>query len=161
MTTAPPDKPADFTASDILSADAWTGRAPKPVLGIDVVCTKIAVDFQNMHRDSVEECVARNLELLRSATACDCAILAPLNPEDSTIGEVKLARSAFAQCRPEGLTGIALASLPWLKGRLEHLRLSELRDTSAPRKEQATEAAKLAERSEEHTSELQSPDTIS
>src|SRR5437879_2760540 len=145
MTTAPPDKPADFTASDILSADAWTGRAPKPVLGIDVVCTKIAVDFQNMHRDSVDECVARNLELLRSATACDCAFLAPLNPEDSTIGEVKLARSAFAQCRPEGLTGIALASLPWLKGRLEHLRLSELRDTSAPRKEQATEAAKLAE----------------
>ncbi|TLZ54827.1 MAG: PAS domain S-box protein, partial [Gammaproteobacteria bacterium] len=145
MTTAPPDKPADFTASDILSADAWTGRAPKPVLGIDVVCTKIAVDFQNMHRDSVEECVARNLELLRSATACDCAFLAPLNPEDSTIGEVKLARSAFAQCRPEGLTGIALASLPWLKGRLEHLRLSELRDTSAPRKEQTTEAAKLAE----------------
>src|SRR5437588_784952 len=145
MTTAPPDKPADFTASDILSADAWAGRAPKPVLGIDVVCTKIAVDFQNMHRDSVDECVARNLELLRSATACDCAFLAPLNPEDSTIGEVKLARSAFAQCRPEGLTGIALASLPWLKGRLEHLRLSELRDTSAPRKEQATEAAKLAE----------------
>src|SRR5207237_1007794 len=145
MTTAPPDEPADFTASDILSADAWTGRAPKPVLGIDVVCTKIAVDFQNMRRDSVEECVARNLELLRSATACDCAFLAPLNPEDSTIGEVKLARSAFAQCRPEGLTGIALASLPWLKGRLEHLRLSELRDTSAPRKEQAIEAAKLAE----------------
>src|SRR5437763_1492992 len=145
MTTAPPDKPADFTASDILSADAWTGRAPKPVLGIDVVCTKIAVDFQNMHRDSVDECVARNLELLRSATACDCAFLAPLKPEDSTIGEVKLARSAFAQCRPEGLTGIALASLPWLKGRLEHLRLSELRDTSAPRKEQAIEAAKLAE----------------
>ena len=26
MTTPPPDKPADFTASDILSADAWTGR---------------------------------------------------------------------------------------------------------------------------------------
>jgi hypothetical protein len=44
MTTPPPDNPADYTASDILSADAWTGRAPKPVLGIDVVCTKIAVD---------------------------------------------------------------------------------------------------------------------
>ena len=57
MTTAPPDKPAEFTASDILSADAWTGRAPKPVLGIDVVCTKIAVDFQNMHRDAVDECL--------------------------------------------------------------------------------------------------------
>src|ERR1700756_1515364 len=145
MTTAPPDKPAEFTASDILSADAWTGRAPKPVLGIDVVCTKIAVDFQNMQRDSVDACVARNLELLRGATACDCAFFAPLNPEDGTFADVQLARSAFAQCRPEGLTGLPLASLPWVKGRLEHLRLSELRDTSAPRKEQATEALKLAE----------------
>ncbi len=51
MTTPPPDKPADFTASDILAADAWTGRTPKPVLGMDVVCTKIAVDFQNMRRE--------------------------------------------------------------------------------------------------------------
>src|SRR5246500_5544364 len=126
MTTAPPDKPAEFTASDILSADAWTGRAPKPVLGIDVVCTKIAVDFQNMQRDSVDACVARNLELLRGATACDCAFFAPLNPDDATFADVQLARSAFAQCRPEGLTGTALGSFPWLKGRLEHLRLSEL-----------------------------------
>ena len=38
----PPDKPADFTASDILSADAWTAtRLPKPVLGLDVACTRI------------------------------------------------------------------------------------------------------------------------
>jgi len=144
MATPPPDKPADFTASDILSADAWTGRVPKPVLGIDVVCTKIAVDFQNMNRDSVDECVRRNLELLRGATGSDCAFLAALNPEDSTIADVQLARSAFAQCRPEGLTGSGLESFPWLRGRLENLRLSELRDTSAPRKEQALEAAKFA-----------------
>src|ERR1700738_3281347 len=145
MTTPPPDKPADFTASDILSADAWTGRVAKPVLGIDVVCTKIAVDFQNMSRESVDECVRRNLELLRGATGSDCAFLAPLNPEDSTIAEVQLARSAFAQCRPEGLTGLGLESFPWLGGRLENLKLSELRDSSAPRKEQAAEAAKFAE----------------
>src|SRR5256885_16394834 len=145
MTTPPPDKPADFTASDILSADAWTGRVPKPVLEIDVVCTKIAVDFQNMQRDSVEECVRRNLELLRGATGSDCAFLAPLNSEDSTIADVQLARSAFAQCRPEALTGSGLEAFPWLKGRLESLRLSELRDSSAPRKEQALEAAKFAE----------------
>src|SRR5919108_4195522 len=145
MSTVPPDKPADFTASDILSADAWTGRSPKPVLGIDVICTKIAVDFQNMQRASVDACIGRNLELLRGATACDCAFFAPLNPEDGSFAEVQLARGAFAQCRPEGLTGVAVASLPWLKGRLEHLRLSELRDTSAPRKEQSTEAAQLAQ----------------
>ena len=132
MTTPPPDKPADFTASDILSADAWTGRAPKPVVGVDVVCTKIAVDFQNMRRETVEECVRRNLELLRGATGADCAFLATLNPEDGTIAEVQLARSAFAQCRPEGLSGLPLDGFPWLKGRLEHLRLSELRDTQRP-----------------------------
>src|SRR5580704_5745719 len=145
MATPPPDKPADFTASDILSADAWTGRAAKPVVGIDVVCTKIAVDFQNMRREGMEDCVRRNLELLRGATGSDCAFLAALSPEDGTITEVQLARSAFAQCRPEGLSGIALEALPWLHSRQEHLRLSELRDSSAPRKEQAAEAAKLAE----------------
>src|SRR5256886_15954898 len=134
MTTPPPDKPADYTASDILSADAWTGRVPKPVLGMDVVCTKIAVDFQNMRRDCVDECVRRNLELLRGATGSDCAFLAILNTEDSTIADVQVARSAFAQCRPEGLTGSGLEAFPWLKGRLENLRLSELRDSSAPRK---------------------------
>ena len=145
MTTPPPEKPADFTASDILSADAWTGRSAKPIVGIDVVCTKIAVDFQNMRREGMEECVRRNLELLRGATGADCAFLAALNPEDRTIADVQLARSAFAQCRPEGLAGASVEAFPWLKGRLEHLRLSELRDTSAPRKEQAAEAAKLAE----------------
>src|SRR5215469_10785307 len=145
MTTAPPDKPADFTASDILSADAWTGRAARPFVGIDVVCTKIAVDFQNMRRDAMEECIRRNLELLRGATGADCVFLAALNADDATIADVQLARSAFAQCRPEGLTGAALESFPWLKARLDHLRLSELRDTSAPRKDQAAEAAKLAE----------------
>jgi diguanylate cyclase (GGDEF)-like protein/PAS domain S-box-containing protein len=141
----PPDKPADFTASDILSADAWTGRHTKPVLGLDVACTKIAVDFQNMRRDEVEECVRRNLELLRGATGCDCVFLAALDPDEPVIQDVQLARSAFAQCKPEGLAGLSLANFPWLKGRLEHLRLSELRDTGSPRKEQTAEAAKLAD----------------
>ena len=100
MSILPPDKPAEFTASDILSADAWSGRAPKPVLGIDVACTKIAVDFQNMRREMVDECVRRNLELLRDATGSDCAFLVAFSPNELVIEEVQLARSAFAQCRP-------------------------------------------------------------
>src|SRR5579863_2827132 len=141
----PPDKPADFTASDILSTDAWMGRLPKPVLGLDVACTKIAVDFQNMNRDSLEECLRRNLELLRSSTNCDCAFLAALHPDEPLIQDVQFARGGMAQCRPEGLVGVKLEELPWIKGRLEHLRLSELRDTSSPRREQAAEAARLAD----------------
>src|SRR5256884_849011 len=145
MSSLPPDKPAELTASDILAADMWSGRAPKPVLGIDVACTKIAVDFQNMRRESADECIRRNLELLREATASDCAFLAALRPDELIIEDVQLARSAFAQCRPEGLRELRLDTLPWLKGRLDHLRLSELRDTSAPRKEQAAEAQRFAD----------------
>src|ERR1700739_1787022 len=137
MTTPPPDKPADFTASDILSADAWAGRAAKPIVGMDVVCTKIVVDFQNMRRETLDECVRCNLELLRGATGADCTFLAMVNSGDGTIGEVQLARGAFAQCRPEGLAGTALESLPWLSGRLAHLRVSALRAPSAPPKEKA------------------------
>jgi diguanylate cyclase (GGDEF)-like protein/PAS domain S-box-containing protein len=144
MATPLSDKP-EFSASDILSADAWTGRAPKPVLGIDVVCTKIAVDFQNMRRDTLSDCLRRNLELLRDATASDCAFLAELKPDEPVFAEVQVARGAFAQCQPERLVGASLETLPWLKGRTEHLRLSELRDTSLPRKEQAAEGARLAE----------------
>src|SRR5581483_6056045 len=143
MSSLPPDKTAEFTASDILSADAWTGRAPKPALGIDVACTKIAVDFQNMRRDGVDDCVRRNLELLREATSSDCAFLAAFRQDELTIEDVQIARSAFAQCRPEGLAGTSMDTLPWLKARMDHLRLSELRDTSVVRREQAAEAQRF------------------
>ncbi len=145
MSSLPPDKPAEFTASDILSADAWTGRTPRPVLGLDVACTKIAVDFQNMRRDQIDDTIRRNLELLREATATDCAFLASLRTDELVIEDVQLARSAFAQCRPEGLREATIDSFPWLKSRLDHLRLSELRDTSTPRREQAAEAQKFAD----------------
>src|SRR5262249_11659762 len=127
MSILPPDKTSEFTASDILSADAWNGRTTKPVLGLDVACTKIAVDFQNMRRPGVEETIRRNLELLREATAADCAFAAIFSTEQNTIEDIQIARSAFAQCRPEALQGESIDRFPWLKLRSDHLRLSELR----------------------------------
>ena len=56
-----------------------------------------------------------------------------------------LARGAFSQSHPEVLSGVSMDSLPWLKSRSEHLRLSQLRDTSAPRREQIAEAQRFAQ----------------
>src|SRR5689334_1960606 len=146
MSTLPPDKTSEFTASDILSADAWNGRTAKPVVGMDVACTKIAVDFQNMRRPAVDETLRKNLELLRDATGSDCAFAAVFGAEDPpTFEEIQVARSAFAQCRPEAFRGESLDRFPWLKSRCEHLRLSELRDTTPPRREQMAEASRLSE----------------
>jgi diguanylate cyclase (GGDEF)-like protein/PAS domain S-box-containing protein len=147
MSTPPAllDKPADLTASDILSPSVWTGgRAARPTLGIDVACTKIAVDFQNLQRESVEEVMKKDLELLREVTASDCAFAVAIEDDGVTIKDVEVANSTFSQCRPQALTGESLESYPWVKSRFDHLRLSELRDTSAPRREQAAEAARLA-----------------
>jgi diguanylate cyclase (GGDEF)-like protein/PAS domain S-box-containing protein len=146
MSILPPDKTSEFTASDILSADAWNGRTSKPVLGLDVACTKIAVDFQNMRRPGLDETIRRNLELLREATSSDCAFAAVFSTDDPiTIEDIQVARSAFAQCRPDALRGEGLERFPWLRSRSEHLRLSELRDTSAPRREQMAEATRFSE----------------
>jgi diguanylate cyclase (GGDEF)-like protein/PAS domain S-box-containing protein len=148
-TTTPLLEPADLTASDILSPNAWNGRSAKPAVGLDVACTKIAVDFQNVRRETLDECMRKNLELLRDVTASDCAFAAALNPDELnpdilTIRDIQVASSAFSQCRPQELEGKNIAAFPWLYSRLEHLRLSELRDTSAPRREQAVEAERLA-----------------
>ncbi len=104
MSSLPPETPTEFTASDVLSADLMRGRAAPPVLGIDVACTKIAVDFQNMRRESAAGCVQRNLELIAEITASDCAFMALIGPEGS-FGEVQVVRRGFAQCQPESLRG--------------------------------------------------------
>ena len=146
MSSGPPDKTVELTASDVLSADVWTGARPRrAMLGLDVACTKIAVDFQNMRRETMDECIRSGLEVLREATSCDCAFLLALGSDDLSVQDVQLARSAFDQCQPEALRGTNLEEFPWLKSRLGHLRLTELRDTSQPRRGQAAEARRLAE----------------
>src|ERR1700750_1912509 len=100
MSTLPPDKTSEFTASDILSADAWNGRTARPALGMDVACTKIAVDFQNMRRPAVEDTLRKNLELLREATNSDCAFAAVFGPEEPlAFQDIHAARRAFATPR--------------------------------------------------------------
>jgi len=73
------NKPAgpgsDFTASDVLAPQFWAGRPEqRPMPGIDVVCTKLAVDLQNLQRERADETIRQSLATLREATSADAAI---------------------------------------------------------------------------------------
>jgi diguanylate cyclase (GGDEF)-like protein/PAS domain S-box-containing protein len=85
--------------------------------------------------------ISVNLELLREATRVDTSFHVALDPELGVIGDVQVARGMLATGNPEQLRGLALDELPWLHARLAPLRVSELRDTSAPRDDQADDAA--------------------
>jgi len=82
-----------------------------------------------------------NLELLREATRVDTAFHIALDAELAVIGDVQVARGMLATGNPEQLRGQSLEELPWLRSRLAPLRVSELRDTGAPREDQAEDAA--------------------
>lgn len=139
-----PDNP-ELTASDVFSTGVWSARGGKPTLGVDIACTKIAVDLQNMRRGTTEEVIRESLISLRDSSGVDTAFVWLLSPDGSAIEEVHAAHGALAQCRVEVWRGAQLADYPWLRNRLEHLRLSEVRDSAAPRRDQAAESRKLAE----------------
>src|SRR3984885_491102 len=144
MAIAPTDpRHPDLTASDILSPQTWPRRgSARPTVGLDVICTKIAVDFQTMTAATALDTIIVNLELLREATRVDTAFHVALDPELAIIGDVQVARGMMATGNPEQLRGQSLDELPWLQSRLAPLRVSEMRDTGAPRDDQAVDAAR-------------------
>src|SRR5580698_7972696 len=97
----PPATPTDLTASDVLAPQFWTGKPDRPAPGVDVACTKIAVDLQNLSRDSADECIRRSLEILRDATSADAGFALFLDPSARHVESVMCARGHFAHCHPE------------------------------------------------------------
>ncbi len=134
----------EFTASDILSPKLWQQRAERPPLGIDITCTKVAVDFQNISAGNADAVIRLNLDVLREATNTDAVFLALLDGHGERIDSLATSKGPFAQCRPEVLKGEHLEALPWIRSRLEHVRILEIRDTVGVRPEQASDAARLA-----------------
>ena len=128
-----PEHPGDLTASDVFATGVWSARGGKPALGVDIACTKISIDLQNMRRGAIESTIRDSLNSLRDSSAVDTAFVWLFSPDGTTIDEVYSAHGALAQCRVEAWRSATLETYPWLKGRLEHLRLSEIRDSSAPR----------------------------
>jgi diguanylate cyclase (GGDEF)-like protein/PAS domain S-box-containing protein len=142
MAIAPHDpRQLDLTASDILSPQTWTKRGARPVLGMDVITTKIAVDFQAITAENAFATIVANLEMLREATRVDTAFHIALDLEVDAFGEIQVARGMLTTGNPEQLRGQPLEVMPWLRSRLAPLRVSELRDTSEPRADQSEDAA--------------------
>ncbi|HMD29512.1 MAG TPA: hypothetical protein VKH13_13160, partial [Steroidobacteraceae bacterium] len=82
MAIAPNDpRHPDLTVSDILSSHSWPLRGARPTVGLDVICTKIAVDFQTMTAVNALDTINLNLELLREATRADAAFHVSLDVE--------------------------------------------------------------------------------
>jgi PAS domain S-box-containing protein len=140
MSKTPPIPGAEFTASDVLAPQFWTGRAERTTPGLDMACTKIAVDFQNITRESAEACIAGGLAILRAAASAEVAFVLFLDAAGTKIETVPNVTGQFVPCHPEELRGRPLAGLAWLAERTEHLKLSEMRDTANPRREQAGDA---------------------
>ncbi len=142
MAIAPLDpRHADLSASDILSPQRWPKRGIRPTAGLDVICTKIAVDFQSMTATTAPEVIGANLELLREATRADTAFHIHLDAESGLFNEVQVARGMLTTGNPEQLQGQTLDAFPWLQSRLAPLRVSEMRDTAKPRGDQSDDAA--------------------
>src|ERR1700722_30166 len=142
MATAPHDpRQLDLTASDILSPQTWPRRGSRAMLGMDVICTKIAVDFQSITADNALTTLAANLELLREATRVDTTFHMALDMESEAFGDIQVARGMLTTGNPEQLRGQLLDVMPWLRSRLAQLRVSELRDTSDVRADQSEDAS--------------------
>jgi len=123
-----------------LAPHRWPRRSIRPTVGLDVICTKIAVDFQGMTAANSAACIVTNLELLRETTLADTAFHIMLDDDVTHLAEVQVARGMLATGNPEQLKGQPLEVMPWLRSRLASLRVSELRDTAQPRPDQIEDA---------------------
>ena len=65
----------ELTASDVFATGVWSARGGKPTLGVDIACTKIAVDLQNVRRGSLDGVIRDSLNSLRDSSGVDTAFL--------------------------------------------------------------------------------------
>ena len=141
----PPSRPgaiASLRSAEALFPSHAGQRRTKA--GLDVLLTKAAIDFQNLASEHADALVRLNLEALREAAGLDALLIASFDSAHTVIEHVVGVTGLFATFNPETLRGESLERFPYLRNRLEHLRVVEIRDTSQPRPDFAPEAAQLA-----------------
>ncbi|MDG1462092.1 MAG: PAS domain S-box protein, partial [Gammaproteobacteria bacterium] len=100
--------------------------------GIDVVYTKIAVDFQNVVFDALDETVSHGIQGLLEGTGAGAVVMALLDAKSDVFEFAHVARSEFSAANPSQIEGDRLSQWPWLHANLRHLSLLEIRDTLRP-----------------------------
>lgn len=142
-----PTEPIDVVPGPA-GAGLFSARAPagsrRSKVGLDVLLTKAAVDFQNVPADGVDLLMKQNLEALREAAGLDTFFIAHFDAQNQTIERVTGSSSLFATFNPDVFHGESLANLPFLRDRLGHLRIIEIRDTAQARRDVTAEAARFA-----------------
>ena len=111
--------------------------------GLDVLTTKAAVEFQTLASEN-DPSIRQNLEALREAAGLDAVFIALFDAQRTSIERVLAVGQLFAPFNPDVLHGERLERLPYLRDRLEPMRILELRDTGHPRREWQAEAARFA-----------------
>ena len=142
----PPIEAEEQENTDFLATQFVFGNGgARPAVGLDVLVTKVAVDFVGLTSEAGDNCVKRNLDALREATGVDAICIALLDGERKHIERVAASTGLVTPFDPQVMKGDAIARLPVFTGKLEHLRLAEIRDTLQPRREHAVDATRLAE----------------
>jgi diguanylate cyclase (GGDEF)-like protein/PAS domain S-box-containing protein len=131
------------------STDTATARPARRVVrtrepGLDLICTKVAVDFQSISLTTADERIKAGLQQLTDACGADAVFVALLDDVETAFDKIYVGRSTFSACNPEVLKGRDLAEFPWIKSRLDHLRLLEIRDTAKAPIAQSHDAERLA-----------------
>ena len=144
MAITPPDGSDEQDNTDFLATQVVFGSGDRATVGLDVLVTKVAVDFQGLTSEAGDNSVKRNLGALREATQTDAMFIALLDPEKRIVDRIASAVGLLAPFDPQVLKGESYDALPFFAEKLTHLRVAELRDTLAPRREHAVDAARLA-----------------
>jgi diguanylate cyclase (GGDEF)-like protein/PAS domain S-box-containing protein len=142
----------DGTGGDALveeASDSTIGRPKRQIArnrepGLDLTCTKVAVDFQSITLTNAEERINAGLQSLTEVCGADAVFVALLDEEAGVFDKIYSGRATFSACNPDVLKDRDLADFPWIKSRLGHLRLLEIRDTAKAPLAQRRDAEQLA-----------------
>ncbi len=147
MSARPEDGPRLPRVDEAAPSERPAGRSQSRALspGLDLICTKVAVDLQSVTRQTAPERIPAGLQSLTDAWGADSIFVALVDETAGVFDTVYAGRSTFSACNPEVLKGLRLDEFPWLKARLSHLRLLEIRDTSSASAAQREDARRLAD----------------